>query len=107
MDRLTKTIELPNSGYKAEVVTSWTWGEKQEMIKNILGDTTIDASSGTVGEIKASSSIDASNKTIAMAVKSIKNQQGEIVKIELADLPAEDVQLIADHVNEMEKKKVK
>lgn len=104
MERPTQTVELPISGLKAEVITYWTWSDKQEIAKAIIGDTTIDPTNKEVGEIKASNGIDLNKRALELGIKSLTDGNGNEVPVsEVFDLPNDDVELIVAKLQELDK----
>lgn len=101
--RPTQSIILPKSGITAHIITYWSWSEKQEITKAVLGDMTVDVQSQTVSDMKASNAIDLNRKTLELAVKKLEDKEGnEIPVSELFDLPEDDVELVVSKLKEME-----
>lgn len=95
MSRPLQELKLPKSGYTAHFITYWSWGEKQEITKVLLGGTTIDPQNGAVSDVLASNGIELNRKSLEMAVKKLVDQEGNEVAIsELFDLPEADVSLL-------------
>jgi len=93
--RPTQSIILPKSEIKAHIITFWSWSEKQEITKTLLGDTTIDPTTQAVSEIKATNGVDLNRKTLELAVKRLEDKDGNELPIsDLFDLPESDVDLI-------------
>ena len=102
--RETKTISLP-CGYKAEIITYWSWGERQELAKEFLKDVRIELNEAKpeIPSIPAVSGIDVQKKTIQFAVKKCLNPKGEEIKVEeLFELPADDIDFLLAEINKIE-----
>lgn len=97
--RPTQIINLPKSGFSAEVITYWSWSEKQEMTRTLLGDTTIDPQNGSVGEVSAVNGLDLNRKSLTMGVKKLTDNEGkEVALSELFDLPESDVDIVLNAI---------
>lgn len=106
MDRPTKTIDLPISGCKAEVITYWTYGEEQDLAKMVVGDITIDPLTKTTGQVRADIAFERNKKVLELAIKSITNKDGkEVPKNEVYELPSPDIKLITDHLASFDEEK--
>lgn len=100
MIRPTHTINLPISGLEVSLITYWSWGEKQELIKTVLGDTTVDPLAKSVNDMRATNTIDYNFKALELAVQKIVDKEGKEVSVkELKDFPEKDVQLLMDYLN--------
>lgn len=102
--RPTQSIILPKSGITAHIITYWSWSEKQEITKTVLGDMTIDVQSQTASEMKATNALDLNRKTLELAVKKLEDKDGnELPVSELFDLPEDDVEVVISKLKEMDK----
>ncbi len=101
--RETKTIELP-SGFNVEIITYWTWGERQEITKIILDKINIKLAGQTpsVDEIPAEVGFNSQKKTLELAVKRIVDKDGKEIPIkEIVNLPAEDVDFLLAEIEKI------
>lgn len=101
--RPTQSLKLPQSGLTVHFKTYWSWGEKQEITKTLLGDTSVDPNSGAVGEVKATNGIDLNKKALELAIVKIVDDEGnETPKSELFDLPEQDVEMVLAKIKEFD-----
>lgn len=81
MSRETKKITLPLSKIEVEVKSYITGGEKQELIKFILGESKIDAGSSAIkGDISLQTVLGANDKAFEMLVVSFNGSKENIVE---------------------------
>lgn len=110
MDREIRTIILPESQWKVEIVIAWTWGDFQEIQKVIMDN--VDFATGEPEIRKKGTAQTEANKTaILLAVKKIIDKDGKEVAIEwenIKNLSIEDGQFLLNEVNKIDlsKKKV-
>jgi hypothetical protein len=101
--RPTQFLNLPLSGLKATFITYWSWGEKQEITKALMGETSINPTTQAVGDVLASNALELNKKALSLAVIKLEDKEGvETPVSELFDLPETDVELILDEIKKFD-----
>lgn len=113
MQRQTKAISLPASGYTVYIATYWTYADRQALTRLLVKDTTVDKTTaqkmqdGTVG-VNAENAIDYQLEAVKRATIRLVAPDGTDEDTnEVVNLPDTDVDLIFAELNSMPEAKKK
>ena len=98
MERQTKTIKLPITGFTVEYYSYITAGEKREVTEILTSSISADMQGQAKGEIALSTVYKANDKAIELLIKSL-NGSTENVLSQIKDLPASDYDVLLEAVN--------
>lgn len=113
MQRQTKELKLPASGYTVHLATYWTYADRQALTRLLVRDTKVDAQTakamqdGTAG-VQAENAIDYQLEAIKRAtIKLIAPDGTEEPTEDVVNLPDTDVDIIFAELNAMPEAKKK
>lgn len=98
MERQTKTIKLPITGFTVEYYSYITAGEKQQITEIMTSGMSADISGSVKGEIPLSLVYKSNDKALELLVKSL-NDSTENVLSTIKDLPSSDYDVLLSEIN--------
>jgi hypothetical protein len=100
MERQTKTIKLPITGFTVEYYSYITAGEKRQITEILTSSISADMQGQAKGEIPLSFVFKANDKAVELLIKNIDGKTDEVLST-VTNLPSTDYDFLLSEINKV------